>query len=99
MFPMGLTTLALAWLLWRQFGSGEQLMWPILAVAMALVLLTHYGAIQRGDRRSWLLFASGLLLLVSLAGMVTEVAETERTTNGAGSSFSPDVLEIGRAHV
>ena len=95
--PMGLTTLALAWLLWRQLGSGEQLMWPILAVAMALVLLTHYGSIQRGDRRSWLLYASGLLLLVSLAGTVTEVAEAERTTGGAGSTFSDDALAKARA--
>ncbi|NYF31321.1 DsbC/DsbD-like thiol-disulfide interchange protein/cytochrome c biogenesis protein CcdA [Sphingopyxis sp. JAI108] len=95
--PMGLTTLALAWLLWRQLGSGEQLLWPSLAVAMALVLLTHYGSIQRGDRRSWLLFASGLLLLVSLAGAVTEVAEAERTVAGAGSTFSSDALTRARA--
>ncbi|KTE01442.1 thiol:disulfide interchange protein [Sphingopyxis sp. H038] len=95
--PMGLTTLALAWLLWRQLGGGEQLIWPILAVAMALVLLTHYGSIQRGDRRSWLLYASGLLLLVSLAGTVTEVAEAERTADGAGSTFSADALAKARA--
>ena len=95
--PMGLTALALAWLLWRQLGGGEQLLWPTLAVAMVLVLLTHYGAIQRGDRRSWLLIASGLLLLVSLAGTVTEVAEAERTTNGAGSTFSADALAKARA--
>ncbi|KTE14091.1 protein-disulfide reductase DsbD family protein [Sphingopyxis sp. H115] len=95
--PMALTTLALAWLLWRQLGSGEQLLWPILAVAMALVLLTHYGAIQRGDRRSWLLIASGLLLAVSLAGAVAEVAEAERTADGSGSTFSPDALAKARA--
>ncbi|MGH6633474.1 MAG: protein-disulfide reductase DsbD family protein, partial [Sphingopyxis sp.] len=95
--PMGLTTLALAWLLWRQLGSGEQLMWPILAVAMALVLLTHYGSIQRGDRRSWLLFASGLLFLVSLAGTVTEVAEAQRTADGIESTFSADALAKARA--
>ena len=94
--PMGLTTLALAWLLWRQLGNGEQLIWPILAVAMALVLLTHYGSVQRGDRRSWLLFASGLLFLVSLAGTVTEVAEAERTTSAAGSTFSAEALAKAR---
>ncbi|SBV34085.1 Thiol:disulfide interchange protein [uncultured Sphingopyxis sp.] len=95
--PMGLTTLALAWLLWRQLGSGEQLLWPSLAVAMALVLLTHYGSIQRGDRRSWLLIASGLLLVVSLAGTVTEVVEAERSFDGAGSTFSPDALVKARS--
>ncbi|WP_366928546.1 thioredoxin family protein [Sphingopyxis sp.] len=95
--PMGLTTLALIWLLWRQLGSGAQLLWPILAVAMALVLLTHYGAVQRGDRRSWLLIASGLLFVISLAGTVTEVAEAQRTTTGAGSTFSPGALAKARA--
>ena len=95
--PMGLTTLALAWLLWRQLGNGEQLIWPILAIAMALVLLTHYGSIQRGDRRSWLLIASGLLFVTSLAGTVTEVAEAGRATGTAGSTFSPDTLARARA--
>ena len=95
--PMGLTTLALAWLLWRQLGNGEQLIWPTLAVAMALVLLTHYGSIQRGDRRSWLLVVSGLLLLISLGGTVTEVTKVERTTGAAGSTFSSAALAKARA--
>ena len=95
--PMGLTTLALGWLLWRQLGSGEQLIWPILAVAMARVLLTHYGSIQRGDRRSWLLLVSGVLFIVSLAGTVTEVAEVQRTAEGTGSGFSPAALANARA--
>lgn len=95
--PMGLTVLGLAWLLWRQLGNGEHLLWPILAVAMALVLLTHYGSVQRGGGRSWLLIASGLLLLVSLAGTVTEVAEAERTADGAGSTFSAGALAKARA--
>lgn len=95
--PMGLTTLALAWLLWRQLGSGAQLIWPIVAVSMALVLFTHYGAMQRGDRRSWLLIASGLLFVTSLAGTVAEVADAERTADGAASTFSPAALASARA--
>ena len=95
--PMGLTALALGWLLWRQLGSGSQLIWPIVAVAMALVLLTHYGAMQRGDRRSWLLVAAGLLFVVGLGGTVTEVADTERTATASGSTFSPDALTKARA--
>ncbi|HEY0597671.1 thioredoxin family protein, partial [Sphingopyxis sp.] len=95
--PMGLTALGLAWLLWRQLGSGSQLAWPAVAVAMTLVLLTHYGAIQRGDRRSWLLIAAGLLFVGSLAGTVGEVAHAERTTGAAGSTFSPDALARARA--
>lgn len=95
--PMGLTTLALAWLLWRQLGSGGQLAWPAVTVAMALVLLTHYGAIQRGDRRSWLLVASGLLFFTGLAGSVTEAAQAERITGAADSTFTPDALAKARA--
>ncbi|MBA3940945.1 MAG: thiol:disulfide interchange protein [Sphingopyxis sp.] len=95
--PMALTTLALVWLLWRQLGSGPQLIWPVVAVAMALVLFTHYGAIQRGDRRSWLLIAAGLLFVGSLGGTVTEVAEANRTADGTGSTFSPAMLAEARA--
>lgn len=95
--PMGLTALALGWLLWRQLGGGSQLIWPIVAVAMALVILTHYGAMQRGDRRSWLLIAAGLLFVVGLGGTVTDVADTERATAASGSTFSPDALAKARA--
>ena len=95
--PMGLTALALAWLLWRQLGSGEQLLSPIFAAAMAIVVLTHYGAIQRGDRRSWLLVVSGFLFMASLTSTVTEIAEAERTTEVTGSTFSPDALAKARA--
>ena len=95
--PMGLTTLALAWLLWRQLGNGEPLLWPVVAAAMALVMLTHYGAIQRGDRRYWLLIASGMLFAISLAATVAEVADAERTVEGSGSTFSPAALANARA--
>ena len=95
--PMALTVLALAWLLWRQLGSGSLLIWPIVAVAMAVVLLTHYGAVQRGDRRSWLLIAAGLLFVGSLAGTVTDVADAERQVDTAGSTFSPAALSKARA--
>ena len=95
--PMALTALALAWLLWRQLGSGTQLIWPIVAVCMALVLLTHYGAIQRDDRRSWLLIAAGSLFVGSLAGTVAEVADTQRKVEMAGDAFSPSALAKARA--
>lgn len=95
--PMGITTLALGWLLWRQLGSGEALLWPLTAVAAGLVLFWHYGSMQRGDRRSWLLFASGLLFVGSLAGAVSEMATAQRQVAGAGSSFSNEALAKARA--
>ena len=64
---------------------------------MTVVLLAHYGSIQRGDRRSWLLIAAGLLFVASLAGTVGEVADAERTTSAAGSTFSPEALAKARA--
>jgi DsbC/DsbD-like thiol-disulfide interchange protein/cytochrome c biogenesis protein CcdA len=95
--PMGLTTLALGWLLWRQLGSVEALAWPIVAIAAALVLLWHYGSIQRGDRRSWLLFAAGLLLVGSLAAAIGEIGTARREVAGEPSSFSPAALAKARA--
>src|SRR3546814_14369745 len=88
--PMGLTTIALAWLLWRQLGNGEQLLWPGLAVAMALVLLTHYGSMQRGDRRAWLLIGVGLPFVPGTAGTGDAVAGAEGSTGGTGSPLPQD---------
>lgn len=95
--PMGLTALALLWLLWRQLGGGTMLVWPLIALAMAVVALWHYGAMQRGDRRAWLLAASGLLFLGSLGASIVEVARAERPAAGAASSFSPEALASARA--
>ena len=94
--PMGLTVLALGWLLWRQVGSGSPIVWPLVAIAMTVVLLAHYGSIQRGDRRAWLLYTAGLLFVVSLAGTVSDVAQAERQADGAGSTFSPAALAEAR---
>ena len=96
--PMGLTALALGWLLWRQLGSGSQLIWPIVAVAMALVLLTHYGAMQRGDRRSWLLIAAGLLLRCwPWRHRHGSCRHRTRRPRRVASTFSPDALAKARA--
>ena len=95
--PMGLTALALLWLLWRQLGGGAMLAWPLIAVAMAVVGLWHYGSMQRGDRRGWLLIASALLFLGSLAASVAEIAQAERPRQGTASSFSPAALAGARA--
>src|SRR3546814_8380434 len=54
-------------------------------------------SMQRGDRRAWLLIAAGLLFVTGLAGTVAEVAEAERSTDGSGSTFSPDAPAKARA--
>lgn len=95
--PMGLTALALAWLLWRQVGSGAALVYPLIAVSMAVILLWHFGAIQRGDRRKWLLGAATLLLVGSLAAATAELARTDHKVAASGSAFSPEALAKARA--
>jgi DsbC/DsbD-like thiol-disulfide interchange protein/cytochrome c biogenesis protein CcdA len=95
--PMGLTALALAWLLWRQIGSGAGLVYPLIAASMAIVLLWHFGAIQRGDRRKWLLSAAALMLVGSLAATTAELARTEHRVAASGSAFSSEALAKARA--
>lgn len=95
--PMGLTVLALGWLLWRQLGSADALAYPLIALAMAIALLWHWGSMQRGDRRGWLLALSALLLAASFGGAVAELSSSSRTVAGAGSTFTPDVLAKARA--
>ena len=95
--PMGLTALALGWLLWRQLGGGSALVYPGIAAAMALVLLTQYGAMQRGDRRAWLLLVSGALFLGAMAGAIGEASQMERRAVAAGSTYSAEALASARA--
>ena len=95
--PMGLTAVGLGWLLWRQLGSSEALIWPLVAVSMAAVGLWHYGSMQRGDRRSWLLLAAGLLFAGSLVATVAETADARRSVAASGSTFSAEALAKARA--
>ena len=95
--PMGLTALALGWLLWRQVGDSDLIVWPLVAVSMAVVLLAHYGSMQQGDRRGWLLTLSGALFLGGLAGSAFDLASVDRQVAAAGSTFSPAALGKARA--
>lgn len=95
--PMGLTALALGWLLWRQIGSGAGLVYPLIAVSMAVILLWHFGAIQRGGRRKWLLGAATLLLVGSFTAATAELARTDHQVAASGSAFSPEALAKARA--
>jgi len=95
--PMGLTALGLGWLLWRQAGASTALIYPAIAVTMVAVLLWNMGAVQHGRGRRWLLAASGLLLLGSVAGAGAELTPAQRSQSAAGSAFSPDALAKARA--
>jgi thiol:disulfide interchange protein len=95
--PMGLTALALGWLLWRQLGSADLLVFPLIAVGMAVLLLWQWGSIQRGDRRTWLAGLAALLMVGSVVGAALDLAQTNRAAALSESSFSPAALAKARA--
>lgn len=97
--PMGLTALALAWLLWRQVGGGQ---WAghLLAAVMLVSLLEAYGRRQKGKTRSaWPIWIFGFLLALNLAASTISISK--RQTGAAAaideSTFSPDALGKARA--
>ncbi|MBB6427678.1 protein-disulfide reductase DsbD [Sphingopyxis sp. JAI128] len=98
--PMGLTALALGWLLWRQTG-GEG--WPYLvgAITMVLFIIVQIGAQQRGegDRRLFIV-AFGLLLALNMVQFIRTFDDYESTAaiaSANGDAFSPGALAKARA--
>jgi len=93
--PMGLTVLALGWLLWRQTG-GEGWHYPAGAITMVLFIVVQIGAQQRGegDRRLFIV-AFGLLLALNMAQFIRTFDDYKATAAIAstnGDAFSPDAL-------
>jgi thiol:disulfide interchange protein/DsbC/DsbD-like thiol-disulfide interchange protein len=98
--PMGLTVLALGWLLWRQTG-GEGWHYPVGAITMVLFIVVQIGAQQRGegDRRLFIV-AFGLLLALNMAQFIRTFDDYKATAAIApanGDAFSPDALAKARA--
>ncbi|WP_082796875.1 protein-disulfide reductase DsbD family protein [Sphingopyxis granuli] len=93
--PMGLTAVALAWLLWRQAGATG-LVAALGAVVLAGALAFAAGCAQRHGRAVAPLFAL-LLLLVPLALWTNHAARTGGTTPADATAFSPDALVRARA--
>src|SRR3546814_11195766 len=86
--PMGLTALALAWLLWRQMGGGSWA-YPVGAIAMTLLIANQVGARQRGGGKRNLIIVAAPLLLVML------FVQAARQPDNSGESI-PAVAENGR---
>nr|WP_260580672.1 thioredoxin family protein [Sphingopyxis sp. PET50] len=97
--PMGITALALAWLLWRQAGGAA---WPpvLAAVIWSIVLFNALGRQQRGrtSRRTVLffLFVAVAITAISVRGLVNG-AHDGTVSSIAGDSFSPEALAKARA--
>ncbi|HTH28338.1 MAG TPA: protein-disulfide reductase DsbD domain-containing protein [Sphingobium sp.] len=85
--PMGLTALALAWLLWRQGGTGGVTLAIILAVATALLCLIA-GRIQRGGRGAGSIGLAGAALL-SGAALLVPPALTATVQDAAADGAIP----------
>ena len=98
--PMGLTALALGWLLWRQTG-GEGWPYPVGAITMVLFIVVQIGAQQRGegDRRLFIV-AFGLLLALNMVQFIRtfdDYRATAAIASANGDAFSPDALAKARA--
>lgn len=93
--PMGLTAVALAWLLWRQAGPTG-LFAALGATALAGALAFAAGRAQRHGRAVAPLFAL-LLLLVPLALWTNHAARAGGTALADATAFSPDALVRARA--
>ena len=98
--PMGLTVLALFWLLDRQL-SGSSVVYPFTVASMTALLLSAYGERQRGKSSKRLPIFAAVVLLIALAGSILQLTSRD-FGNGpavvsAGKSFSPDALAKARA--
>jgi len=98
--PMGLTALALAWLVWR-IGGAQYLLIAGAFVAFLLVLLYLAGRMQRGAASHWRAVMAGTLVL-SIAGLVllpdpSATARTESESLLNPLPFSERALAEARA--
>ncbi|WP_447750981.1 protein-disulfide reductase DsbD family protein [Sphingopyxis fribergensis] len=98
--PMGLTALALAWLLWRQTDGSAWHYW-VGAISMILLIATQIGAQQRGggDRRL-IVAGAGLLLALFIVQAVQKLDDykpSAAVASANGDNFSPDALAKARA--
>ena len=99
--PMGLTALALVWLLWRQGGSGFAIAVAGLAIALTGVLVVT-GRAQRRGRAALRPFLAGFVPLLVLLAILPWQAFRPRAAHGIESilptkPFSEAALAAARA--
>lgn len=100
--PMGLTALALGWLLWRQGGASTDTgsLLVIGTILLAVVTLYNYGAWQKRQRNGWGVAIGAMALSMSFVVYATAPnaisTSTQRKLTSA-STFSPNALAKARA--
>jgi thiol:disulfide interchange protein len=99
--PMGLTVLALFWLLHRQLGQ-QSIFYSFTAASMTAMLLTAYGDRQRGKSSKFSLIFAAILLPIALVGSLLQLSSRNfgdgpASAASTGESFSPEALVKARA--
>ena len=98
--PMGLTVLALFWLMDRQL-SGTSVVYPFTVASMTALLLGVYGEHQRGKSSKRLPIFAAVILLIALAGSILQLTSRDLGDGpaavSAGKAFSPEALATARA--
>lgn len=86
--PMGLTALALLWLLWRLTGAGG--LWTGgIAIGMMLLLTLGYRVMQRRSRQApWLLLMGSIILIAGGTQLLPQNPESA----GKGETTFPGAL-------
>lgn len=100
--PMGLTALALIWLLWRQTGQAPIMAYALAALALFILLLWQWGAAQArstssaSQPRKPILAVLALVFigLTALAGV--KMAQAERPVSGNANPYSEAALAEAR---
>ncbi|KQZ64730.1 thiol:disulfide interchange protein [Sphingopyxis sp. Root1497] len=97
--PMGLTALALAWLLWRQAGNAG---WQsaLAAIIWSIVFFNALGRQQRGQAgwRAVLFFLFVAVAITAISGRgLVHAARNDAESTIAGDRFSPEALTTARA--
>ena len=88
-FPMGLTALALLWLLWRLTGTAGLLL-GIVSTALILILLIGYRIVQARSRKApLLLLIGGMAMIAAGAQLLPSARQPDATGEAAIAGTLP----------
>ncbi|WP_428630670.1 protein-disulfide reductase DsbD family protein [Sphingopyxis sp.] len=99
--PMGLTVIALFWLLHRQIGESP-IFYPVASASMTALLLSSYGDRQRAKSSKYFLVFAAVMLAITLAGSIRQLSSRDfgdgpAPAASADESFSSAALAKARA--
>lgn len=95
-FPMGLTALALVWLLWRQAGASGFAS-GVLAAVMLPILAWSLGSLQRKGRPIYPMLVVTMAVCAVLMMPLVSAERPSKDAEVAGLAYSPDAFSAARA--